>query len=433
MPKLLHMKNKLNYQAVFLSIFLLSILSGHAQDLIYVQSGSNQGGKVTQISSDKVFFTSSGKHEKAYFLPRSKVLFCFNSKGHFLVISKLPQDTSQAQLLINDFLTNTSYPNSDKLVTTQKDVIDCQIDKEDKKNVSYKTVSGTNQVKKSELAIIIYKTGSHKMIESEKKVVEPLAAAQSANLTALLTGSNQANARADSLSNAAAAATASQQAAAAATAREQAAAAATAREQAAAAQKLKADSTAVKVTPPPANNTGNMTTQHIPELGDVSFAEYEKKAVDKTQDLKKYLALLCDRSIDWVEANKAIDLAVDLFVNEDAIVETSSVNNQSITRFKIRDYLKRIKLIQYDRVQIEWANVHYVSKLRKGVDGNYYGTITFEQTFRGYVENKLVYGDVTRKNVEIILKTYNRNVEGKSVPTWDVFLSQIKVVTTKAT
>jgi hypothetical protein len=413
MSKLLHMKNKLNYQAVFLSIFLLSILSGRAQDLIYVQSRLKQEGKVTQISSDKVIFTSSGKHEKTYFLPRSKVLFCFNSKGHFLVISKLPQDTSLAQLLINNFLTNTSYPNSDKLVTLQKDVIDCTIEKEDKKNVSYKTAAGKNQVKKSELAIIIYSTGSHKMIESEMKVVEPLAAAQSANLTALLTGSNQAKAMADSLSNAAAAATASQQAAAA--------------------QKLKADSAAVKVTPPPAIDTSTMTTQHIQELGDVSFAEYEKKALDKTQDLKKYLALLCDRSIDWVEANKAIDLAVDLFVNEDAIVETSSVNNQSITRFKVRDYLKRIKLIQYDRVQIEWANVHYVSKLRKGVDGNYYGTITFEQTFRGYVENKLVYGDVTRKNVEIILKTYNRNVEGKSVPTWDVFLSQIKVVTTKAT
>jgi hypothetical protein len=84
-------------------------------------------------------------------------------------------------------------------------------------------------------------------------------------------------------------------------------------------------------------------------------------------------------------------------------------------------------------VEIEWTNVQYVSKLRKGPDGNYYGIITFEQTFKGYSgDNQLQYSDVTRKNIEVVLKTYNRNVEGKSVPTWDVFLSEIKVISTKA-
>jgi len=36
------------------------------------------------------------------------------------------------------------------------------------------------------------------------------------------------------------------------------------------------------------------------------------------------------------------------------------------------------------------------------------------------------------ENIEVVLKTYNRNVEGRSVPAWDVFLSEIKVISTKA-
>jgi hypothetical protein len=411
------MKHEPVYRLLLLgaALLVLGICPVVAQDIIYAQ-GSTKDGKVTEITSDKVIFNTTGKKAKAMFLPRGKVSAAFNSTGHFLVFTNLPGDTSQEHMLINDFLNNSALPSQDKLITLQSQVIDGKIDKEDKKEISYTTASGTKgQVKKATLAVIIYRNGSHKMLESEKKVIGPLAAAQSLNLNALVAGSNQAKNTADSTAAATAAAAAAQKAD---------------EDAKAAAQKAKAD--AAQVSPAPTVDSSSMANQHISELGDVSFAEYEQKALDKTQDLKKYLALLTDKRVDWVEANKAIDQAVDLFVSEEAIVETSSINNQTVTRFKIRDYLKRIKLIQYDKVEIEWANVHYVSKLRKGPDGNYYGTITFEQTFRGYIENKLVYGDVTRKNVEVILKTYNRNVEGKSVPTWDVFLSQIKVVTTKS-
>jgi hypothetical protein len=87
--------------------------------------------------------------------------------------------------------------------------------------------------------------------------------------------------------------------------------------------------------------------------------------------------------------------------------------------------------VKYGKVEIQWANIQYVSKLRKSPDGRYRGVITFEQTFTGFVEDKIVYSDKTTKNVEVVLTTYKKSVEGKSKTIWDVLLSDIRVVETK--
>ncbi|HWY33380.1 MAG TPA: hypothetical protein VNX68_01960, partial [Nitrosopumilaceae archaeon] len=62
----------------------------------------------------------------------------------------------------------------------------------------------------------------------------------------------------------------------------------------------------------------------------------------------------------------------------------------------------------------------------------FYGVVTFEQEFRGYRDNQLVYSDITRKNTNVILKTYNKNYEGTTKTIWDVLLSDIGVVYTKS-
>jgi len=167
------------------------------------------------------------------------------------------------------------------------------------------------------------------------------------------------------------------------------------------------------------------------DIDGISFQEYQQKALRKTADLNTYLKILCDKAMDWQEANKAINQAVALFVNEDATVQISTVGQAKPFIYKIRSYLTRMKLIKYSKVQIEWTNIQYVSNLRKGPDGNYYGIISFEQVFKGYMDNRLVYTDRTRKNVEVVLKAYTRSTNGRNKLTWDVLLSDIGVVVTK--
>ncbi len=165
--------------------------------------------------------------------------------------------------------------------------------------------------------------------------------------------------------------------------------------------------------------------------GDVPRKEFEEKAQKKTIQFTDYLKILCDKTASYEEINKAISQALTLFVDENAMVETSSNNRNAVSRQKIRDYLNKVKRIQYDRIEIEWTHVQYVSDLKPGPDGNFYGTVSFEQEFKGYRDGKLVYSDITYKNATVVLKTYDKTYEGTTKKVWDVLLSDIGVVATK--
>lgn len=156
---------------------------------------------------------------------------------------------------------------------------------------------------------------------------------------------------------------------------------------------------------------------------------YSRKALQKTADLGTYLAIISDRNNSLEEANKAVELAVKLFINEDAQIEVSSQEGRN--RYKVRSYLNRLKLLKYDKIEISWTDISYVSDLKKGIDGNYYGVITLQQRFKGYLDNQVVYGDLTEKNIEVMVVAYQKETDGVQQQKWDVFLSDVGVVVTK--
>ncbi|GAB4409946.1 MAG: hypothetical protein OHK0039_13960 [Bacteroidia bacterium] len=163
----------------------------------------------------------------------------------------------------------------------------------------------------------------------------------------------------------------------------------------------------------------------------LDLAEFERKAIDKVESLGSYFAIIADKETPWQEANNAIEQALLLFLNEEAQVEVSSLASPTKRQFPIRAYLDRMKLLHYDQVEISWSEINYVSNLKKGADGNYYGVISFLQKFTGYQDNVPVYTDLTRKNIQIVLKGYTKETAEGSIDLWDVFLSDIGVVSTK--
>ena len=68
--------------------------------------------------------------------------------------------------------------------------------------------------------------------------------------------------------------------------------------------------------------------------------------------------------------------------------------------------------------------------LRRGKDGLWYGTITFQQRFRGMVEGEVRYEDITTKKMTIVLKLLEETINGQSISQWEVFLSDILVEST---
>lgn len=157
----------------------------------------------------------------------------------------------------------------------------------------------------------------------------------------------------------------------------------------------------------------------------VDIELYNKKALQKIEELGTYLSIISDIRTEYPEANKAIHQACELFVDENATVEVSSSNDNIKTKFKIREYFNRLKRLNYDKVEISWTNINYVSNLKKGEDGRYYGTIVLEQTLKGLNEEKVSYSTLTNKNIEVVLKTYKKEVEGDSEELWDILFSGI--------
>jgi hypothetical protein len=164
--------------------------------------------------------------------------------------------------------------------------------------------------------------------------------------------------------------------------------------------------------------------------GNISREEFKKKALDKIKEFQNCLFILCDIQSDNVALDNAVDQATSLFV-EGAIIEVSSVNSAEKKQLKVRDFLEKFRNLRYERVVITFSHVDYVSNIRKGADGKYYGLVSFEQTFRAYREGRLIYEDETKKTTEVQLVVYERNLRGNTARQWDVMLSDVEVLGTK--
>jgi len=172
--------------------------------------------------------------------------------------------------------------------------------------------------------------------------------------------------------------------------------------------------------------TGEIGEEILPGI---SCVQYRAKVLEKVSTLEIYLKRIIDKT--EVNRTKSIDLACRLFINEQARVYTSSLSDQGRSR-PIRKYLNSLMALSYDRVEIEWTNIQYISDLRKAPDGRFYGYVHIEQQFEGFMDGQLVYGDVTEKKITIVLESYEViNAEGETGTRWDIFLSDIGVEQTK--
>lgn len=167
------------------------------------------------------------------------------------------------------------------------------------------------------------------------------------------------------------------------------------------------------------------------ELDEKQKQHFKDKALQKSIYLGKYLTLISDKNEKDDDRLYAKVQAIKLFATDSAKVEVSSVNREAKQQFMIGEYLDRIYMLPYDKVELIWINAQFIGSFRKGDNGKYYGIVTAQQLFRGFNEDKIVYQDVTEKNIEIELARYDVIDEGHKKVKWDVFLSDISVQQTR--
>ena len=398
-------------------------VSAQPSDVLYQTNGRVVPGTLEKVSADSVYYRPAGStKEVIHPIARATVALIFRENGEFLLASR-PEATWKAGA-------DSAY---DHIVAIDGQVLPANDIEQHEDIIYYQDAldSTAASVRVAETMAIIYRDGSHQLLASANEVALGLSRAidlppAADNLDAVASTDFVAA----SLPQAPGAGTASTET----TPTNVVARPSDPVDTAFVNEPLPASTTALADTTQALAAGVLRTSQAVHkelELDRVDYVEYAAKAINKAEYLGYYLDLLCNRNLDIYDKDQAIANALQLFVHDSTRVQVSSVTRDQTTAYKIKDYLKRLSLLNYDKVELLWRNLQYVTKFRLAPDGNYYGTITVEQLFRGFRDGRPVYEDITQKDVEIVLGNFRKEESGTVTSAWDVLLSDIGVEETR--
>lgn len=176
------------------------------------------------------------------------------------------------------------------------------------------------------------------------------------------------------------------------------------------------------------------TTNALAQTGEISAERkqaIDSLALEKVRDLSKYISIIGNKSTPFSEATRVMDRAAELFA-PDSEMGVSSLNRTEVNYYKVREYFERLMALNYDRVTIQWYDIHYISDLERQPDGRYVGVVTIYQRFEGQSDDGLRYRDTTKKDITIYVERKQTQIAGRTVEFWDVLLGDIRVTETRA-
>lgn len=398
----------------------------HAQDKLCLENEIRQV-KVTDLSPSSVYYVTAENPTQKDTIPLNQVLILFNVQGSYIIPGLLDTTSPQATTCLNHFFSiGSDERTTDELITKQHKVLDVAISNEDDQFVYY----GNNEkISKDELAAIIYQNG-------EPKFFCPMAQAAAILGTCNSNALNLMNAPGTTTNNRPAGKTPATKT----TIIPKPSSASTTATPA-------STTSTTKPTPAPTHYATKSVTID-PNVSDDSLSSrkidsllgghhitrdlFAEKCTQKTRQFTDYLKILCDKTSNPEDLDKATKGALQLFVNEDAIIQVSTNGRDHDKSYKVKQYLNNLRVLPYDRIDVQWVNFQYVDDLKLNKDGNLEGTVSFEQIFRAYKDNAMVYSDVTTKTANVVLKTYDVAVNGVKTKDWEVLLSEVGVFNTKS-
>ncbi|UZR99433.1 hypothetical protein [Chondrinema litorale] len=373
--------------------FCTKILA-QSDEVIYFPDSRPTKISTFEINSSHVKYkaknNSTGQYSHIF---KQDIMMAFYPLGTYHVYSETQKD------LVSVNYSSPSNDKIDKLLTKDGNVIAAEINTVETQNTPNKIVykdtktGSQGNIAQSDLSIILYKDGKYQLFDLPSEVAKVLLKA-SDDVLAVSNPSTENNNTVPETT-------------------------------------IPENTTPDNNFPEDGHISDNVIIDDDPNLSNVDTQLFRDKALAKTRELEDYLTLVANKKTPFQKANDAIDAAVKLFIDEKRMMEVSSVNRTDVTKYKLRTYFEKLKLLKYDEVRVSWSDISYVSKIEKGEDGNFYGIVTFQQKFEGFIDGNLEYSDITKKNITVILKTYDKYIEGEKTTLWDVYLGDIGVVNTK--
>lgn len=166
-------------------------------------------------------------------------------------------------------------------------------------------------------------------------------------------------------------------------------------------------------------------------LSEDDISVFKEKSQRKINEFTDYIVIIADKTQPASKRDLAEREALKLF-HKDAIMEASIIKSDGSVSIKQRpmaEYLYRLKTLPYLRVDIKFYDICYVTDFIRAEDGSYRATATIFQDFTGYSGDKIIYHDITKKEIQIIINLVEDDFFNEK--SWQVFLGDVKVAETK--
>jgi hypothetical protein len=365
---------------LFTFLLVLFALPGFAQDRIWLDNGNPVQAKLSRAMDSKLEWIASDGIPRIYH--RKRFLVVFASSGQFMVISELNESANKAQSQIEAFYKSPPRNVSQDIIikSVPLTVLTGNISYESDEVINYLSAEGNAaSINKEEVATVIYRDGRHEILRDVVDVAPLLALAHKE-----IEKKEREIVKKE--------------------------------------QDKSEVQPAVKKDQPPV-----VKEQTKPFLTDTEYKEYSAKGIRRVDEFTSYLRIIGDKTMKSEEKNKAVQQALSLFEPQATVAVSSA---KGVRKYPVKEYLNRLKLLPYAKINITWNEVKYVSELKQEADGNYYGIIAGQQVFEGFAANgKVAYGDITKKNIRVKLESYQKTIDGKDTVNWEVLLGNIGVET----
>lgn len=167
----------------------------------------------------------------------------------------------------------------------------------------------------------------------------------------------------------------------------------------------------------------------------------EKACVHKVKALTDHFAKIAEKEESDEVKDYHIEACLDLFMgrgndtkDDDGNIifpapriEVSSLATGSVNSYFIKNYLVRLKGLQYSKVVFKNSSCYLAEGgIKKVAENQYSAAVSFYQVFIGYKGDLIVYRDKTKKTVKVL-------IERDNLGRYEVLLGDIKVDQTEDT
>ncbi len=167
-------------------------------------------------------------------------------------------------------------------------------------------------------------------------------------------------------------------------------------------------------------------------LSESDIEVFKEQTKQKVEEFQQYIVTLGNKDEPAEKRNMAEKEALKLFY-KGAEMEISTImpdgTIQKVNR-PMEKYLARLKSLPYTKVVIKFYDIAYIREFTKGPDGKYYSTATIIQEFTGFSDDDIIYTDITKKEIEIIIDIVEDTFFKEK--RWKIFLGDIKAAETKS-